>query len=343
MGVDISSLVAGRPVELVELSGRHIAVDAFNILYQFLAIIRDRMTGEPLRDSQGRVTSHLSGLLYRTSNLIEAGIKPVFVFDGKPPEFKHATVEERKAAREEAKRKWEEAKERGEPAMKYAQAASRLTDEMIESAKQLLDYLGVPHLQAASEGEMQCAYMCKTGDVWAAASQDFDALMTGSPRLVRNLSISGRRKVPKKETYIEVKPEIIELDKILEGLGVTQEQFIIMGILIGTDYSPGVKGVGPKTALQLVKEHRTLEEVLKNVEWESEVDAESVFQFLLNPAVKKDYKNKLVWEEPDYGKLAEFMVEEHDFSRERVQKVIDRLQAATEKGTQSSLKGWLEK
>lgn len=343
MGVDISSLASGRVVELTELAGRRIAVDAFNMLYQFLAIIRDRMTGEPLRDSQGRVTSHLSGLFYRTSNLLEAGIKPIFVFDGKPPEFKKQTILERAAAKEEAKRKWGEAVARGEPAMRYAQATSKLTDEMIASSKQLLECMGVPWLQALSEGEMQCSYMCRSGDVWATASQDFDALMVGSPRLVRNLSISGRRKVPNKEVYVEVKPEIIELAEMLAALGITQEQLVIMGILIGTDYSAGVKGIGPKTALRLVKEHRTLTAILENVEWQSDIAAEDIFKFLMSPPVEKDYKAKLEWLEPNYDSLTKFMVSEHDFSEERVQKVIDKLQAVTQKGTQSSLKGWLEK
>lgn len=343
MGVDISSLVTGRQIELIELSGRRVAIDAFNILYQFLSIIRNRMTGEPLRDSKGRVTSHLSGLLYRTSNLLEAGIKPIFVFDGKPPEFKYITIKERKAAREKAKKKWEDALAKGKPAMRYAQAASKLTDEMVESAKQLLEYMGVPYIQAPSEGEMQCAYMCRSGDVWSSASQDFDTLMAGSPRLVRNLSISGKRKVPNKDVYVEVKPEMIELKDMLGRLGITQEQLVIMGILIGTDYSPGVKGVGPKNALKLVKEHGTLTTVLESVKWRSEVQAEDIFNFLLNPPVDKDYKDKLKWEDPKYDELASFMTEEHDFSAERVQKVIERLKTAAEKGTQSSLKGWLEK
>ena len=343
MGVDISSLVESsrREVELLELSGKKIAIDAFNILFQFLSIIRDRFTGEPLRDSKGRVTSHLSGLLYRTSNLLEAGIKPVFVFDGEPPEFKQAVVESRREARKEAEKKWEEAVAKGEPAMKYAQAASRVTDEILESSKQLLEYMGIPYIQAPSEGEATCAHLCKRGMVWGVGSQDFDALLFGSPRLVRNLSITGRRKLPKKEVYVEVKPEIIELDKVLSVLGITQQQLIILGILVGTDYAPGIKGIGPKTALKLVKEHKTLDAVLANVNWESEVAAERIYEFFLHPPVAE--LGSIEWRPPQSEELIEFMVGEHDFSRERVEKVVDRLQAAFTKGRQSSLKGWLGK
>jgi len=341
MGVDISGLVEPRDIELLELSGRRVALDAFNVMYQFLTIIRDRMTGEPLRDSHGMVTSHLSGMLYRTSNLVEAGIKPVYVFDGKPPALKHATVQARIERKEEAQKKWDAAVAAGEEAMKYAQAAARLTPEMVEHAKRLLDCMGVPWIQAPSEGEIQCAHMCRRGDVWASGSQDFDSLLAGSPRLVRNLSITGKRKMPNKEVYIDVKPQLIELQPTLERLGITQDQLIVLGILVGTDYSEGVKGVGPKSALRLVQEHRTLDEVLAHVEWASPVPAQDVYDFVRNPPVTDDYA--LEWKEPDADKLRAFMHGEHDFSEERVDKVIERLQAAWTTGRQSSLSGWLKK
>ncbi|MBI2543164.1 MAG: flap endonuclease-1 [Candidatus Aenigmarchaeota archaeon] len=342
MGVQISNIIPSKEIELTDLTGKRIAIDALNTLFQFLAIIRDRMTGEPLKDSKGRITSHLSGLFYRTSNLIEVGIKPIFVFDGKPPEFKRETLKEREAVKKEAERKWEEALEKGEPAMKYAQASSRMTDEMIESSKELLDYMGIPHVQAPSEGEMQCAFMCKNGDVWASGSQDYDSILDGSPKLVRNLSITGKKKLPGKEVYIEVKPELIEYNKVLSELGVTNEQLVILGILVGTDYNPnGVKGIGPKTALKLVKEHKTLEKVLENVKWTFDVSAEEIYDFFLNPPLMEDYK--LEWKEPDKNKLMKFMVDEHDFSHERMEKVIDKMQENYNKSKQSSLKGWISR
>lgn len=341
MGVDISSLIEGKEIEILELSGRKIAMDAFNVIFQFLSIIRDRMTGEPLRDSKGRITSHLSGLLYRNARFVENGIKPVFVFDGDPPDFKLTTIEKRAERKEEARRKWEEALKRGEPAITYAQAAAKLTDEMVEDAKKLLELMGIPVVQAPSEGELQCAFMCKRGDVWSSGSQDYDSLLAGSPMLVRNLSITGKRKVPKKEVYVQVKPELIDLDSVLDKLQLTHEQLVTLGILIGTDYADGVKGVGPKTALKLVKDYKTLDTVLKHVNWTSETPAEQIYDFFLNPPVLKRYK--MEWKEPDAERLKNFMVYEHDFSAERVDKVIERLQTALSKGRQSSLVGWLEK
>jgi flap endonuclease-1 len=340
MGVNLRGIIEGKEVELSYLAGKKIAIDAYNTLYQFLSIIRDKMTGEPLRDSKGRITSHLSGIFYRTSNLLEAGIKPIFVFDGKPPEFKKRVIEEREKAKEEARKKWEEALEKGEKAITYAQAAAVLTDEMVNDAKVLLDAMGVPWLVAKSEGEAQCAFLCKKGEVDYSASQDYDSLLFNSPSLVRNLSITGKRKLPRKEAYIEIKPEIIELKEVLSSLGITKEQLIIIGMLVGTDYNKGIKGIGPKTALKIVKENKTLKKVLAQVKWEDEVDPEEIYNFFLDPPVNEKYK--IEFKQPDREKIIKFMVDEHDFSLERVEKVIEKLQQAYSAGTQASLRGWLK-
>jgi len=336
MGVNLSSIVSRHDIELITLSGKKVAIDAYNNLYQYITIIRDRMTGEPLKDSSGRITSHLSGLLYRTSNLIEAGIKPIFVFDGRPPDFKISTIEKRQKAKDEAREKWKEALAKGEEAIKYAQATAKLTADMIEDSKILLDAMGIPYIVAGSEGEAQCAFMCAKKDVDFSASQDFDSILFGSPYLVRNLSITGKRKIPNKDTYIEVKPEMIELNRIISELGVNREQLIIIGLLVGTDYNEGIEQIGPKTALKLVKEYKTLQETLRHVEWKEDADPEEIFNFFLNPLVNENYE--IEFKDPDKDKIIEFMVKEHDFSQERVEKVIEKL--FSQKGKQSNLRGW---
>ncbi len=341
MGVQIGSIIPKKEVELESLAGKKIAIDAYNALFQFLSIIRDRMTGEPLKDSKGRITSHLSGLFYRTINLIEVGIKPVYVFDGEPPEFKKVTLEKREEAKKEAEEKMREALEKGEEAIKYAQATARVTEEIVEDAKKLLDLMGIPCVQAPSEGEMQAAYMAKKGDVYASASQDYDSLLVGSPRLIRNLNITGKRKLPNKEVYVEIKPELIELEEVLKTLGITREQLIIIGILVGTDYNPeGVEGYGPKKALKLVKEKKTLKEVLKEVEWKFEVSAEDIFNFFLNPPSTDDYK--LEWKLPKEEELIKFMVDEHNFSEERIKNGIEKIKQAFSKSQQKSLGSWFK-
>ena len=212
MGVDISDIVPAETIELEHLTGRKLAIDGYNTLYQFLSIIR-QPDGTPLKTSSGVITSHLTGLLYRTARLVENGIKPCYVFDGVPPEQKHKTILERQKIREEAKKKWEEAIRAGEDreAFKYAQQATKLTKEMVEQAKELLQALGIPYVEAPGEGEAQASYMAAKGSVWAVGSQDFDSLLFGAPILVRNLAITGRRKLPRKDIYITVKPELIRL------------------------------------------------------------------------------------------------------------------------------------
>lgn len=325
MGVDLKEIVPRREISLEELGGRAIAIDAYNALHQFLAIIR-QPDGTLLMDSRGRITSHLSGLFYRTINLLELGIKPVYVFDGKPPEVKELEVLRRKLHKEEAERRYEEALARGDlrAARTYAQQTGQLTDEMVEEAKQLLDVLGVPWVQAPSEGEAQAAYMASRGDVYAAASQDYDSLLFGAPRLVRNVTITGRRKLPRKDVYVEVKPELIELDQLLSELELTREQLVDVGILVGTDYNPeGIKGIGPKKAVKLIKEYGSLDQVLKVVgEAEAPSNLNEIRRIFLSPDVTSSYR--LEWREPDKSGVVRFLCGEHDFSEERVLNALER-------------------
>ncbi|WP_324736208.1 flap endonuclease-1 [Thermococcus sp. SY098] len=337
MGVQIGELVPRKEIEIENLNGRKIAIDALNAIYQFLSIIRQR-DGTPLMDSKGRITSHLSGLFYRTINLMEAGIKPAYVFDGKPPEFKRRELEKRAEAREEAEEKWQEALARGdlEEAKKYAQRASRVNEQLIEDAKKLLDLMGIPWVQAPSEGEAQAAYMASKGKVWASASQDYDSLLFGAPRLVRNLTITGRRKLPGKDVYVEVKPELIVLEEVLKELKIDREKLIELAILVGTDYNPGgIKGVGPKKALEIVKYSK---DPLKKYQKMSDVDLYAIKEFFLNPPVTDDYK--LVWKMPDEEGILKFLCDEHDFSEERVKNGLERLKKAIRAGKQSTLESW---
>jgi flap endonuclease-1 len=327
LGVNLRDLVPKTPIKLEDLSGKSIAIDAYNALYQFLAIIR-QPDGTPLKDSSGRITSHLSGLLYRTSNLLELGIKPVYVFDGTPPALKEAEIKRRMKVKEEALVKYEQALREGriEEARMYAQATSSLKDYMVEDGKRLLDLMGVPWVQAPSEGEAQAAHIVKRGDANFCASQDYDSLLFGAPRLVRNVTISGRRKLPSKNVYVEIEPEIVELERVLKECGITHEQLIDIGILIGTDFNPeGVKGIGPKTALKLIKEYGSLENVLPHLkDVEFPVDPRKIKEIFLHPKVTDDYK--LEWREPDVEGVVAFLCYERDFSEDRVRKALEKAQ-----------------
>ncbi|HII67332.1 MULTISPECIES: flap endonuclease-1 [Thermococcus] len=340
MGVPIGELLPKKELELENLNGRKVAIDAFNAIYQFLSTIRQR-DGTPLMDSKGRITSHLSGLFYRTINLMEAGIKPSYVFDGKPPDFKKKELEKRAETREEALEKWEIALARGEleEAKKYAQRASKVNEILIEDAKKLLELMGIPWVQAPSEGEAQAAYMASKGDVWASASQDYDSLLFGTPKLVRNLTITGKRKLPGKDIYIEVRPELILLEDVLKELKLTREKLIELAILVGTDYNPGgIKGLGPKKALEIVKNSK---DPLLKYQKTSEIDLYAIKEFFLNPPTTNDYK--LEWKLPNEEDIIKFLCDEHDFSEERVKNGLERLKKATRAGKQFTLDTWFKK
>jgi len=340
MGVDLGDLLTRKKIEIKDLSGKWVAVDAFNTLYQFLSIIRQK-DGTPLMDSQGRVTSHLSGLLYRTTNLIEAGVKVAFVFDGDPPDFKAETLKERAEVRDRAADAWEEARAAGEDGFKYAQAASRINAEILQDGRRLIEAMGLPVIQAPSEGEAQAAHMAEKGDVDFAASQDYDSLLFGAPKVVRNLAITGKRKLPRKNIYVDVEPEVIDLVEGLANLGITRKQLVEIGIMCGTDYNSGLTRVGPKTALKLIREKGDLEAVL--AEQEEKEPAEtienyaSIREFFLHPIVTDDYSIKM--KRPRVDEIVSFLVEERDFDSERVEKTANRLAEVYRRG-QSTLDRW---
>ncbi|MGQ9507525.1 MAG: flap endonuclease-1 [Candidatus Bathycorpusculaceae bacterium] len=344
MGVNLRDLVPKKIVRLEDLSGKSIAIDAYNALYQFLAIIR-QPDGTPLKDTMGRVTSHLSGLLYRTSNLVEMGIKPIYVFDGTPPTLKEVEIKRRMKAKEEALIRYEQAIKEGkiEEARMYAQATSRLKDYMAEDSKKLLDLMGIPWIQAPSEGEAQAAHLVKRGDADYCASQDYDSLLFGAPRLVRNVTISGRRKLPSKNVYIEVIPEVVDLENVLQECNITYKQLIDVGILIGTDFNPeGVKGLGPKTALKLIKEHGNIENAmpyLKNAEFP--VEPQRIREIFLHPKVTDNYK--IEWKAPDIEGIVNFICRERDFSEERVRKAVEKMQKGiTKQKGKTTLEEWFK-
>jgi flap endonuclease-1 len=338
MGLNLGDIVKATPKKIEDFRGKVVAIDAFNTLYQFLAIIR-QPDGTPLKDRRGEVTSHLSGLLYRTANLVQSGISPVFVFDGEPPKLKAKTIKDRAEVKQRAEREWKEALEEGDlqKARSKAMQTSRLTAEMVVQSKRLIELMGLPTVQALGEGEAQASAMAAKGDVFAAASQDYDSLLFGAPTLIRNLTITGRRKLPRKNVYVDVEPEQVELDSTLSSLGITREQLIDMGVLIGTDFNEGVRGVGPKKALNLMKECGTLERAMEKLGIQIE-NAMEIRQIFLKPPVTPDYS--LQWRDVDTDGVKKLLCEEHDFSPERVTVALEKMSEAARSRKQRSLDQW---
>jgi flap endonuclease-1 len=327
MGVDFGDSIPREKIQLGDISGWKLAVDGYNTLYQFLAIIRG-MDGGHLKDAKGRVTSHISGLFYRNINLMELGIKLVYVFDGKPPELKTEEIRRRSEQRREAKDQYLRALQAGDmvQARKFAEASTVLRRDMIGDVKELLDAMGIPWVDAPSEGEAQASTMAAEGTVSAVASQDHDSLVFGAPILVRNVTISGKRRLPSKGIMINVVPERITLSSVLEATGLTREQLIDFAILLGTDFNPdGFEGVGPATALKYLKKYGRLEDIKELREALALVNYKEIRDLYLHAPSTKGIKPE--WKPLDREKVLSFLVGEHSFSRDRVEAALARIRA----------------
>lgn len=341
MGLDLKPILRHTNIKLSDLSNKIIAVDAFNTIHQFLATIRGS-TGELLANSHGEITSHLSGLFYRNINLLAEGIKLVYVFDGVSSPLKTNEIQRRHQIKEIAIEKYEKALVQGklEEARKYSQATSVLTNKMIEESKRLLSLLGIPTIQAPSEGEATAANLTNTDLVQICASQDYDSILFGARRLVRNITISGKRKVPNRNAYIDVPLEIFHLEDILDQTKLTNEQLVDVGILIGTDYnSGGIPGIGPKTALKLIQKHSKLENIDQLQEPLSNVPYEEIRELFLKPKVANVTSNDIKFEAVDYDNLVEFLCTEKNFSSDRVNSALQKVQNS-DKNKNQSLEKW---
>ena len=321
MGIQLGPLLETRKISIEELSGQRIAIDGYNVLYQFLTSIR-QADGSLLSDSEGRVTSHLSGILFRFSNLVEHGLRICIVFDGKPPLLKRDLLEERRQRKIKAQIEWEAALEAGdmETARTKAQQTTRLDSKMIEESKKLLDLLGIPWIQAPSEGEAQVAHLLSTGKVDYGASQDFDTVLFGASKLVRNLTLSGRRKLPKQQKWVEVSPEIIEVEKSFEVLGLNREQLVDVAILMGTDFNNGIDGIGPKKGLKLLQECSNAEKALEKIGKKIDNLDEIRSLFLEHPVDEFDPE----WQSPDSSSVISFLCNNYSFNKSRVEKALEK-------------------
>ncbi len=338
MGLQIGDIITKKEIGFSDLKGKVIAVDAFNAIYQFLTTIR-QPDGTPLKDSHGNVTSHLSGLFYRNMNLILEGIKLVYVFDGKPPELKGRTNELRREAKDEARAKYEKAKDEEdiEGMGKYARGFVFLDEQKIKESKELLSAMGIAIVQAPSEGEAQASFFANDKQVYAVASQDYDCLMFKAPLLIQNLSLARKRKTV--SGYKEVFPQTIELAEVLGELEINQEQLICIGILCGTDYNPGgVKGLGPKKSLKIVREFKTREKIFeavsKDEKYIMEFDWKEIYEEIINPNVDK--KARIEFPKIDKEKIKEIMLK-YEFSEERINAQLDKLEGVIKKKAQKTL------
>ena len=324
MGVALTPIVVKDTVSLEDLRDRRLAVDGNGELYQFLALIR-QPDGTPLHDRAGRVTSHLSGLFYRTTRLIsDYGLRLVFVFDGAPPALKAEALARRRAVRERYEAELAAARAAGDLPRAYSKSTmtSRLTRTMVDEAMQLLGLLGIPVVRAPSEGEAQAAHMARAGAVWAAASKDYDSLLFGTPRLLRFLTIGGKEFLPSQGAFRAMTPELIDLSRMVATLGITRELLVDLAMLVGTDFNDGIKGIGPKKALALVRQYGAIEAMPDDIRTVMSQTAKDVRSIFLTPDVTNDYTVEA--RPPDVEGVVEFLCRERAFGEARVRRAIER-------------------
>lgn len=344
MGLNIREIVSREEIDAKDLKGKTLCVDAFNVLYQFLSTIR-QADGTPLQDDKGEITSHLSGIFYRNISLLSEGLKLVYVFDGEPPALKGKVHKIRGEVRESAREKYEEAEKNEDLEMmkKYSSQLVRLEDKMIEESKELLKAMGIAVVQAPSEGEAEASYLSRKEGIYGVVSQDYDSLIFGAPVLIRNLTVSKKRRTY--SGYVEVRPEKIVLKDLLKKLEIDQDQLISLAIMVGTDYNPkGVFRIGQKKALQIVKEFKTPEKIFESLQEKiNEMDEENQFDWKVIYSLLRAPKTKdadIKFPEFNFEKIKEILVKRHNFSEERVENQLKKLEKINFSKNQKNLNKW---
>jgi flap endonuclease-1 len=263
-------------VQLQSYVGKTVAIDASILLYQFLAL-PNKITNKRLED-----INHIQGFLYRTLTMLEAGVVPVFVFDGCPPKAKEATIEQRKLNKEK-------------------NSTCNINFNLVDDVKKMFTLMGVFQIQAKSEAEASAAILAKNGKVSAVVSEDLDSLVFGAPIVLRKFAQGSTTK--DKNQAVE-----INLLVVLQQLNITFAQFIDLCILCGTDYTKStLRNIGPIKALELIKTQTTIENIIKfnNIEASPEFDFATARKEFLKPKVS----SAVVKGKFNSDKLTQFLID----------------------------------
>jgi flap endonuclease-1 len=226
---------------------KKIAIDISIIIYQSVIAIRN--SGSDLTNDKGEITSHILGLFNRTLSFLDKGIIPVYVFDGKPPKLKQKILDARKVVKQKALEKLSETTNEADK-IKYLKRSVNITKEQMEQCRELLDFMGIPYIDAPEEADSQLSYLCKSSMVYAVLTEDMDILTFGSPKIIRNLTSH-------KKSVIE-----ISLDNILEKLKLTNDEFIELCILFGCDYCPHLSDIKPEILYKTFIKNKNLDKTL---------------------------------------------------------------------------------
>ena len=335
MGVKIQDLIIRTPLEISQLAGKTMAIDGPNIIFSLFSFSYKNQQFDltnTMTDRTQRVISHLYGLLYRVNFFYHKKILPLFCFDGRVSDLKRMITKDQLQDFRVTRQWYQEAMAQGnlKRAREIALGKEFLWSNIIDESKQLLNALGVPYIDSPASAESQCAYLVNSQIVQYANSQDFDSLLFGCPRTIQNLSKSLKRKVQGKWIYTKVTPYLVDLHSILQTLQLDQFQLVDLALLIGTDYNSGVKNIGPKTALFLIKKYHSLEEFMRSEKQKYDFShltqeiIDRVRKIFLFPDVLETI-GSLQWELPNKGKVIELLCEDHRLNKERVENNLKKV------------------
>ena len=341
MGVKLQNIIVRKNIEFQDLKGRIIAVDAPNIIMGLFNFARKNPDGTYaglILDRTQRPISHLYGLLYRINFYYSKDVFVIFCFDGKVSELKRVITKDQLKDFIFSERWYHEAIQgkNFELARQIALSKEYMWQNIIRESKQLLGALGVPYIDSPASAESQCAHMVQRGFTNYSNSQDFDSLLFGCPKVIQNLSKSLRRKVQGRWQYQKIKPVKIDLAKNLTNLRISIFQLVDIGLLIGTDYFPGIDGIGPKKALTLIRKYHTLESLIlkeyrnhdfRDLTPEIIKKVRKLFSF---PDVNESYNN-LLWNPPNKSRIFFLLCEEHNLNKERVKNYLEKFEKNYEK------------
>ncbi len=335
MGVKLGELVHARTTDIANLQGRIIAIDAPNIINAVFNISwRSMNPNDPaiIRDRTQRPISHLYGLLYRVLFYYSNTILPIFCFDGRDSDLKRVITKDLLNDILYTRKRYENAMNSGnfELARRIALDQDYFWPTIMKESKDLLNTIGIPVIEAPAAAEAQCAHLVKDGIAWCSNSQDYDSLLFGCPRTLQNLSKSRRRKQRGRWTFEKIVPQIIDLNANLKRLEINHFQLVDMALLIGSDYFPGIKGIGPITALSMIKKHGRVERVIvkerKCYDFSpltAEIIAEVRKIFLLPETISPP--DSLHWSHPDESHIKHLMCVDHHLNEQRVSASIEKL------------------
>ena len=320
---DLRDLAAIEEIPFENLSGSVVAIDAHNWLYRYLTTTVKWTNDAAYTTADGTEVANLIGVVQGLPKFFEHEMTPVFVFDGAVTELKDAEVAKRREQRERYEDDLEAARERGDSiaVARLESRTQRLTDTIVETTRELLDILDVPIVDAPAEGEAQCAHMARTDVVDYAGTEDYDALLFGSPLTLRQLTSKGD-------------PELMDFDATLEKHDLSWEQLVDVAILCGTDFNEGISGIGPKTAVKLLHEHGDLFSVLDARE-ETIEHADRLRTLFLDPAVVDVDPETSV--DPDLPAARAYVTEEWGVDPDEVERGFERIEESL---VQTGLDNW---